>query len=196
MKLFTNKADIVNAIAEVSVTGLKLDKMIWVAAASVVAHIEQHNDVTLANDLVEAMPKGSRVNALIAYFDAVSKANYDVAEKTFKFKKSKSTKQEIAQTKSWVEYKPEQPYGGMDLRGTMIKMIVAADKALSSGNAEHKAKDKINAKDLADIKLLAATMGIELPKAPETFKGNPFADEDLPTPAVQADPLMEAPVTA
>ena len=167
MELFKNKADIVAAIADISVTGKKLDLMIWIAAASVVAHIEEHGDVTLANDLVAAMPKGSRVNALIAYFEKVSKAGYDTVAKTFKHRKSNVTNQALAESKSWVEYKPEQPYGGMDLRKTMIKMIVAADNALASSNQKHRAKDKINASDLADIKLLAITMGIELPAAPE-----------------------------
>lgn len=182
MKLFTTKKAIVAAIADVATTGKKLDEMIHVAAASIVAHIAEHREVSLANQLIEAMPKGSRVNAVIAYFDKVSQATYDSVSKTFTFDRNKSADQELAVSKSWTEYKPEAPYGGMDLRAVMLKMIVAADKALASDNAERKAKDKINAKDLADIKLLAATMGIELPKAPE-----PKAD----TKPVAADPLVE-----
>lgn len=190
MKLFTTKKDIIAAIADVSTTGKKLDEMIWVAAASIVAHVEGNREVTLVNKLIEAMPKGSRVNALIAYFDAVSMAQYDTDEKTFKFAKSKTTDQELAQTKSWVEYKPEQPYGGVDLHKLILKTIKAADTALASKDADKRKKDSIKASDLAALKALATTMGIELPAAKEA------APKAAPKKAVQRDPLEEALVAA
>ena len=190
MKLFTTKKDIIAAIADVSTTGKKLDEMIWVAAASIVAHVEGNREVTLVNKLIEAMPKGSRVNALIAYFDAVSQAQYDTDEKTFKFSKSKTADQELAQTKSWVEYKPEQPYGGVDLHKLILKTIKAADTALASKDADKRKKDSIKASDLAALKALATTMGIELPAAKEA------APKAAPKKAAETDPLVEALVAA
>lgn len=190
MQLITNKKDIIAAIADVSATGQKLDNMIWIAAASIVAHVEKNREVTLVNKLIDAMPKGSRVNALIAYFDAVSMAQYDTDEKTFKFSKSKTTNQELAQIKSWTEYKPEQPYNGVDLHNLLIKTIKAADTALASTNADKRKKDRIKPSDLAALKALATSLGIELPAAKEA------APKAAPKQAIQTDPLAEALVAA
>lgn len=186
MKLFTNKTDILAAIADVNTTGKKLDNMIWVAAASIVAHIQEHREVSLANQLIDAMPKGSRVNALIAYFDATSQAAYEVDAKTFVFSRSKVTDQALAISKSWVEYKPEQPYGGTDLHALILKAIKSADTALASTDSTKRSKDKINVTELAALKTLATSMGIELPKAKEAKA--PAAPEK----AVEADPLVDS----
>lgn len=162
MNLITNKKDIIALISEVSATGKKLDGMIWVAAASIVQHIDKHGDVTLAQDLIDAMPKGSRVNALIAYFEKVAKVEYDTDAKAVKFRRDATTNMELATSKSWVEYKPEQPYSGYDLHAVIRKAIMTADKALKETKPERKAMVKVDEDELTALKEFATKLGIDL----------------------------------
>ena len=130
MKLFTTKATIVAAIEEIRATGKKLDTMIQVAACSVIQHVDKHGDVTLVNTLVEAMPKGSRVNALRDFLVTFAKVEYDEATKGFKFAKHKETDLIGAQNIMWTEFKPEQPYVAFDLQALIAGVLKKADTAL------------------------------------------------------------------
>lgn len=136
MKLFTKTSDIVSAIEDVRSTGKKLDNMIQVAACSIVQHIGKHGDITLANTLVEAMPKGSRVNALRDFIGTFSKAEYDEATKAFKFNKEKKTDLVGAQAIMWTEFKPEQPYVAFDLQKLLASVLKKADAALKDAPQE------------------------------------------------------------
>lgn len=183
--LFIGKADIIAAIADVNVKGKALDELIWATGASIVAHIEEHGNYQMAADLIAAMPKGSRVNALIAYFEAVSKLTFNPIKKALEFDKTKTTNQELAQTKSWVEYKPEQPYNGFDLKAAFTKFMTQAMLANAVTDETKLAKIKISGDHLDALKLVATQMGIELsePKTP------------VAATQVTADPLNAEPVT-
>jgi hypothetical protein len=169
MNIFKSKAEIIAAIADVQVTGKRLDDMIHVAAASVVNHLEEHGDITLAQSLVDAMPVGSRVNALIAYFEKVGKVNYDIATKKLEFAKFKVTNMDLAIAKSWTDYKPEAPYSGFDLKATLSAMITKAMEAQSETDPAKIEKIKVNAGDLIKLQELAAQLGLEV-KAPKPVK--------------------------
>jgi hypothetical protein len=134
MILLTTKTAILAAISDISVTGKKLDQMIWVAAVSVTAHAEKHGDVTLANTLVEAMPKGSRVNALLGFLEAFGKFTYDEENKKLGFDKSKTTDIDGAQAQSWTAFKPEPPYQGMNLEMALAALIKKANDRVDSDN--------------------------------------------------------------
>lgn len=131
MKLFTSKKDIVAAIEDIRATGKKLDNMIQVAACSVIQHIEKHGDITLLNSLVEAMPKGSRVNALRDFLGTFAKVTYDEATKSFAYDKTKKTDLEGAQNIMWTEFAPEKPYVAFDLQALLASVLKKADAALS-----------------------------------------------------------------
>ena len=151
MKLFTTSATIVAAIEDIRVTGKKLDNMIQVAACSVIQHVEKHGDITLVNTLIEAMPNGSRVNALRDFIATFSKAEYDEATKAFKFNKEKKTDLAGAQAIMWTEFKPEQPYVAFDLQALLSSLLKKADKALSDAPQE------------VDLELLAALRSVTDP---------------------------------
>ena len=150
MKLFTTKATLVAAITDISVTGKKLDGMIWVAAVSVMAHVEKHGDITLAQSLVDAMPKGSRVNALLAYLENFSKLAWDAADKKLVFSKDRKTDIEGAMAVSWVEFKPEPPYQSMTLEGAVAALIKKALERAEAGDD----RDHIDLDRLASVSKL------------------------------------------
>lgn len=146
MKLFTTKATLVAAIEDIRVTGKKLDSMIWVAAVSVIAHIEKHGDITLAQTLVDAMPKGSRVNALLAYLEEFGKLSWDAAEKKLAYAKTKTSNVEGAMAISWVEFKPEPPYQAMTLESAVAALIKKAqDRADLGDERDHIDMDRLAA---------------------------------------------------
>ncbi len=132
MKIITSKAAIVTAIESIRTRGKKLDADIWLAAVSVTAHAEAHGDVTLANTLVDAMPKGSRVNALLSHLECFGKFTYNDKKKELAFDKSKTTDIEGAMGKSWVDFKPETPYKGLDLAKAIVALIAKANERLDS----------------------------------------------------------------
>ena len=144
MKLFTETSDIVSAIEDIRATGKKLDSMIQVAACSVIQHVEKHGDITLVNTLIDAMPNGSRVNALRDFIATFGKVSYDDAAKAFTFDKAKKTDLAGAQAIMWTEFKPEQAYVAFDLSVLLASVLKKADKALS--DAPHE----------VDLELLAA----------------------------------------
>lgn len=72
-KLITGAAAITKAIDSVAGRGKRLDADIQLAGLSVLAHIEGCGDTTLADRLVNALPKGSRRLALVEWFIAHGK---------------------------------------------------------------------------------------------------------------------------
>lgn len=156
MKLFTNKADIVAAITSISGRGARLDKDIQKAAVSVMAHHAEHGDVTLINELVAAMPKGARVNALRDFILAHGKVQFDADSKSFTHNRDGSFDLEGALSVLWTEFKPEAEYKPIDvlvLIEKLAKRVAKADVALG---------DKVNAEQLLAVMSLAASMGIVL----------------------------------
>ena len=144
MKLFTTKATLVAAIEDIRVTGKKLDGMIWVAAVSVIAHVEKHGDVTVAQTLVDAMPKGSRVNALLAYLEEFGKMAWDAADKKLVYAKTKASNVQGAMGISWVEFKPEPPYQSMTLETAVAALIKKAqDRAALGDDRDHIDMDRL-----------------------------------------------------
>jgi hypothetical protein len=156
MKLFTTKATIVAAIEDIRATGKKLDNMIQVAACSVIQHIDKHGDITLLNSLVEAMPKGGRVNALRDFLGTFAKVRYDEAAKSFAFDRDKKTDLEGAQNIMWTEFAPEKPYVAFDLQALLASVLKKADTALSDD--KHKSE--------VDCELLARLRSVVEPMAP------------------------------
>lgn len=152
MKLFTTKASIVAAIEDIRVTGKKLDGMIWVAAVSVLGHVDKHGDITLAQTLIDAMPKGSRVNALLAYMEEFGKVQWNSAEKKLEFAKTRETNLVGAQAISWVEFKPEPPYQSMTLEGAVMALIKKAQDRAEQGDD----RDSIDLDRLATLSKIAS----------------------------------------
>ena len=71
-KLHTGTAAITTAIKAIAKNGKALDNAIQKTGVSIIAHVRDHGDTTLAVALVKAMPRGSRVSAVIDWLNAFS----------------------------------------------------------------------------------------------------------------------------
>ena len=118
MSKFMTAAEINKAIASIASRGKKLDADIQTAGLSILNHVQEHGDSTLADKLVLALPKGSRKLALTEWLLAfgklriLDKTNVDDAARIgagaiFAYDKTKSTDIESATAKSWYDFKPE-----------------------------------------------------------------------------------------
>lgn len=110
MQLITGTKEINAAIASIKTRGANLDASIQLAAVSVLAHASEHGDTTLADKLVNAMPKGGRKHALVefmlAYGQLAKKANAKTGA-VFTLDRNRKLDLESAQAKPWVEFKKE-----------------------------------------------------------------------------------------
>lgn len=128
-KLIEGTTAINKAIDSIETRGKRLDRDIWVAAVSAMAHHAKHGDVTLVNRLVSAMPKGSRVNALREYIMAFGKVAWSEENKTFVHDKEGTFDLEGALGVSWVEFKPEPEYVPFDAGAALRQLMKKVEKA-------------------------------------------------------------------
>ena len=155
MKLITDKAAILTAIKSINVRGKRLDNDIWIAAVSAMQHHDKHGDVTIVNELVSAMPNGSRVNALREFILAHGKVTFDDETQTFLHAKDGTFDLDGALAKSWTEFKPEPPYTPVDA----VKMVAAMVKKVQ---AERKDGDKVTKAQAKAILALGVELGVNV----------------------------------
>lgn len=140
-------AGIDKAIISIGKAGAKLDSLIQQAAVSVVKHIDEHGDITLANRLQVSMPKGSRSNALTAFLlstaklkvrelpkDATKAMREAFKDQPFEFNRDGKTDMEAAQAKPWYEFKKpksvQEEFGTKELKAGILRLVLATDKAI------------------------------------------------------------------
>ena len=138
---FTNSADIDKAIASIKSRGAKLDADIQACALSILAHIDKHGDITKFTALYDAMPKGSRRNALVAWACEFGKIAVNLEPETkklkpFLFKRDAETDLAGAADKPWFKFKPEKPVSEeFDFAGSLQRLLQKAQKAKDAGQA-------------------------------------------------------------
>lgn len=149
IKLITETKLIDKAIASIANRGKKLDGDIQVAALSVINHIEKHGDVTLANRLFDALPKGARRLALAEWFLAFGKlaANADKltvkAGVHFVYAKGKTTDLVGGEETPWYEMKKEADVAtAFDVQAELARLLAKIKKAQKDG-VELKNADKL-----------------------------------------------------
>jgi hypothetical protein len=141
--LLDNPKSIETAIAGIRTNGAKLEKLIHVAACSVLNHADKHGDVTLANKLIEALPGMTRKNALRDWLIQFGKFKYDDTSKAMAYDAKASTRLGAAmETPFWL-YKVEQAYRPVDLPAEILRLVAKCDRAHSL-TAEEKAGQKDN----------------------------------------------------
>lgn len=140
-------AGIDTAIKSIITRGASLDKLIQQAAVSVVKHIDDHGDITLANRLQVSMPKGSRSNALAAFLLATGKVKVRVMPKDatkamkeafkdmpFEFDREGKTDMEKALGTPWYEFKKPKDisveFGVKELSAGILRLVLQVDKAI------------------------------------------------------------------
>lgn len=89
LKLITEKREIVAAISEIKRKGTELDDHIHLVAVSCLAHAEKHGDVTLATQLVRAMPRSGRKQALVYWFGQHGPLSWNREKDQFNITKGK-----------------------------------------------------------------------------------------------------------
>jgi hypothetical protein len=147
-KLYSNTADITKAITSIKNRGGKLDADIQLAGLSILQHIEQHGDTTLADKLYDAMPKGARRLALAEWMLAFGMIRalkkQDAADKeaiaagrSFSIDRTKKTDMPGATAMQWHEFKPEKHVTeeAFDVQAEVQKLLARITKAQASGRA-------------------------------------------------------------
>lgn len=140
-------AGIDTAIKSIVSRGASLDKLIQQAAVSVVKHIDDCGDITLANRLQVSMPKGSRSNALAAFLLATGKLKVRVLPENaskavreqfkdmpFEFNREGKTDMPKALGTPWYEFKKpksiEAEFGKKELSASILRLVLQVDKAI------------------------------------------------------------------
>lgn len=136
--LLTGTAAIDKAILSISNRGKKLDGDIQMCGLSILAHIEQHGDITLFTKLYMAMSAGSRRNALVEWACQFGKIDVnlgaDKKERPFLYAKAKPTDIAGAMEKPWYDCKPEKALDEeFDFVSKLTSLLAQAKKARESG---------------------------------------------------------------
>lgn len=156
MKIITCETKIKAAIKSIQARGQRLDRDIWVAAVSTMAHHNKHGDTTLINGLVDAMPKGSRVNALREFITAFGKVTFNEETKAFDHDKAGNFDLDGATATSWVDFKPEPEYKPIDALALVKAMVTKIN------NVDPEKGDKCTQKQAKAINALAVELGVEV----------------------------------
>lgn len=135
---------IVLAIASIKTRGAKLDNDIQLTGLSILAHIQQHREVSLFGQLYDAMPKGSRKNALLKWAVAFGAISVNMDKDTckaqpFLFNKERADSEagsnlQGATDKPWFTFKPEAtPRDAFNLEATIKALQELLAKQVKAG---------------------------------------------------------------
>lgn len=138
-KLMTDAATIQKAINSIKNRGAKLDADIQLCGLSVLTHAAKHGDSTLADQLVNAMPKGGRKLALVEWMlafgtmrklDPKTEREAIQAGRLFAHDKSRKLDAEGAAAKPWTEFKKEpDPLTAFDAGAAVASVLSRLKKA-------------------------------------------------------------------
>lgn len=151
---------ITKSIKSVETRGKALDNLIHLTACSILAHVHEHREVSLANKLLNALPKSGRKNALIAWFEAYGEMLFDGKDKEMKFCKDTTTEQDKAELDPFWKFVPEPAYHALDLNAAVAKLVKEAIKrneailAEQKKNPNYSTTDKIDADTLKGLQAL------------------------------------------
>lgn len=165
IKLIEGVQGIDKAIAGLKSAGAKMDAQIHIVASSVLNHCSLHNDVTvvnrLVNELVEAMPKSSRINALKAWIEEFGNVRYDNEDKMFKFSKGKVADIVKAVATPFWEFKPETEYKAFNLQAQIDALVAKAQRQASKSDE----RDMIDTRLLNSLRDLATPVEVKVQAA-------------------------------
>lgn len=108
-----SKVEIEKNIASIGRRGALLDKDIQATGLAVLAHVEEFREPSLFKKLYDAMPVGSRRNALVAWAIGFGQIAINIDKETkkvkpFLFVKDKKTDLKGASEKAWFDFKKEK----------------------------------------------------------------------------------------
>lgn len=175
MKLIKGAVEIEKSLKLLFARGVKLDKDIHTLGVSVLAHASEHGDTTLADKLVQSLPKGVRKLALVEWMLAFGqvakldpKADKDAlkAGRLFKLDRTRKLDLESAAGTPWTEFKPEAAvHTAFDVQAAVQSVLRRMKSAAEAGmSIEHKAEALRDAQAL--VVLLQGVEGNTLPALP------------------------------
>lgn len=150
---FTGTKDIEHAIAIIKAKGVQFDLAVQEVQLSTLHHAAQHGDITLWIKLFEALPKGSRRNALAEHAEkyGVIAINMDADQKKrrakpFLYDGSKVTDLTLAAAEPWFEMSPEKPVDlAFDFQAALLALLKKADKAANDPTKTFTGKELLEA---------------------------------------------------
>lgn len=126
-------------IVNIKSRGKKLDADIQICGLAILKHVNEHGDITKANALYNALPKGSRRTALAAWFVEFGALKYsekkDKKENPLAYNKKQLTNLQGAMNKPWWECKGTNEDGGrpFDLESQLKSLLTRMEKAREDG---------------------------------------------------------------
>ena len=145
MKLITDNAALAKAIKSIATRGQKLDRDIWEVGVSCLAHIAEHSNTTMLNDLVNALPKGARKHAFVEWalaygsvrtLDRANPADADRIAKgqVFALDRTKQFDLDGAVQNAWYNFKPEPDLlTAFDVHKAVAQLVKRVTKASRDG---------------------------------------------------------------
>lgn len=130
---------ILTAIQHIAITGKGLDQAVQSVGLDVLQHVDQHGEVSLANKLLKALPKGARAKALADWFQRFGKIAVNTDKATAKefplvFDKARTTDVEQATTTPWYTCRQDKPLAvEFDFAGQLASLIKRAQAAQAKG---------------------------------------------------------------
>lgn len=127
------------AIATLKITGKALDQGIQEVGLSVLYHVGENREVSLAIKLLNAMPKGGRRNALVEWFIlfgmiAVNTDKATAKERPLVFDRDRTTNLEGAAAKPWYTCRPERPAAEVfDVEAKLRQLLKQLETAKAKG---------------------------------------------------------------
>ncbi|ABW23082.1 hypothetical protein [Pseudomonas phage PAXYB1] len=153
---FRGTEEINRAIDAIRVRGKELDEAIQLTGLSIIHHIDQCGDVTVVKALYEAMPKGSRRNALVEWLVLHGKVQVNTDKKSnkdlpFLYNKFGKTDLVGATNSPWYSFKPEK---ALDQEFNLAAALATIKKQVLQ--AQTKGKVIVGMELLGDLEALAA----------------------------------------
>lgn len=129
------------AISNIKISGKALDAAVQDVGLSVLVHVQEHREASLAVKLLNALPKGARKAALVAWFTnygmiSVNRDKVTAKERPLVFNAEAKTDLEEAAKKPWFKSAPEKPVSEMfDFQAQLLSLMKRADEAAKKGQS-------------------------------------------------------------
>lgn len=136
-KLIIGSPLITKELASIKTAAAKLDTRLQVVGMSILAHVAEHHNISLFNQLLDSMGKGHRKTAMVEWALAngtISKNEVDGKldkDMPYKWDKSKTLNLLAAEDKPWFDFKPENLDDTFDFQKMLQSLLNKAAKQQS-----------------------------------------------------------------
>lgn len=130
---------ILASISNIKINGKALDESVQSVGMEVLEHVDKNGEVSLANKLLKALPKGARAKALADWFNRFGKVTVNtdkVTAKQFPLVYCKEGRTDLAGAAGmpWYKCKQDKPLAvEFDFAGQLMALIKRANEAAGKG---------------------------------------------------------------